>query len=351
MATGMRRRSKRWQRDSTVTGTLRISVVAKTNLTCGGGSSRVFSNALKALRDSMWTSSTMNTLVRACMGRKRVASIISRTSSTPVREAASISTTSGVTVGEDAAAVGADAARVRRGAAGAVRPHAVQRARDDSGGGGLAHAAHAGEHEGVGDAVQREGVAQDSDHRVLADQVVEGGRAILAGQHAVGRGLGLCGGRRRGQAGRSRLAEQAGAFGHRRRQQVLVQIVRHQRRQAPLRQRGLVLGGRPTNDPCVDPLRLLPSGPDRVGRAPVRRRPPGGNISLGGHTRKGQGKAGGSAPRPRHALACFASRGQSAQTPGIAQRFSETGRTRRVLTLVGTSLKTFKKTGAKDDCP
>ena len=49
----MRRRSKRWQRDRTVTGTLRISVVAKMNFTCGGGSSSVFSSALKALFDSM----------------------------------------------------------------------------------------------------------------------------------------------------------------------------------------------------------------------------------------------------------------------------------------------------------
>jgi hypothetical protein len=47
------------QRDSTVTGTLRISVVAKMKTTCSGGSSRVLSSALKALRDSMWTSSTM----------------------------------------------------------------------------------------------------------------------------------------------------------------------------------------------------------------------------------------------------------------------------------------------------
>ena len=53
------RRSKRWQRDSTVTGTLRISVVAKTNFTCGGGSSSVFSSALKAGVDSMCTSSMM----------------------------------------------------------------------------------------------------------------------------------------------------------------------------------------------------------------------------------------------------------------------------------------------------
>ena len=55
----MRRRSKRWQRDSTVTGTLRTSVVAKMNFTCSGGSSSVFSRPLKAAFDSMCTSSMM----------------------------------------------------------------------------------------------------------------------------------------------------------------------------------------------------------------------------------------------------------------------------------------------------
>ena len=54
-----RRRSKRWQRDRIVTGTLRISVVANTNLACGGGSSSVFRKALNAFSDSMWTSSMM----------------------------------------------------------------------------------------------------------------------------------------------------------------------------------------------------------------------------------------------------------------------------------------------------
>ena len=43
----------------TVSGTFWISVVANTNLACGGGSSSVFSKALKALRESMWTSSMM----------------------------------------------------------------------------------------------------------------------------------------------------------------------------------------------------------------------------------------------------------------------------------------------------
>ena len=40
---------------------------------------------------------------------------------------------------------------------------------------------------------------------------------------------------------------------------------------------GLRVGGR-TNDPSGNSLRLLPSGPDRVGEAPVRRRPPNRTI-------------------------------------------------------------------------
>ena len=52
-------KSKRWQRDRMVIGIFWTSVVAKMNLTCGGGSSRVFSRALKDSRVSMWTSSTM----------------------------------------------------------------------------------------------------------------------------------------------------------------------------------------------------------------------------------------------------------------------------------------------------
>src|SRR5262249_9716977 len=64
----------------------------------------------------------------------------------------------------------------------------------------LAHAPHAGQHVALGDAVGGERVLQRRHHGVLADQVVEGGRTILARQHdvggclvgplAVGRGLG-----------------------------------------------------------------------------------------------------------------------------------------------------------------
>ena len=46
-------KSYRWQRERTVTGILFGSVVAKKNLTCGGGSSSVFKRALKAPVESM----------------------------------------------------------------------------------------------------------------------------------------------------------------------------------------------------------------------------------------------------------------------------------------------------------
>jgi hypothetical protein len=50
---GMRRKSKRWHRESTVTGSLSTSVVANRNFTWAGGSSSVLSKALNALRLSM----------------------------------------------------------------------------------------------------------------------------------------------------------------------------------------------------------------------------------------------------------------------------------------------------------
>ena len=53
------RKSKRWQRERIVAGRRRASVVASTKTTWAGGSSRVFSSALKAGSVSMWTSSMM----------------------------------------------------------------------------------------------------------------------------------------------------------------------------------------------------------------------------------------------------------------------------------------------------
>ena len=57
----MRLKENRWHRDRMVAGTLWSSVVARMNIRCSGGSSRIFSRALKAGVDSIWTSSTMYT--------------------------------------------------------------------------------------------------------------------------------------------------------------------------------------------------------------------------------------------------------------------------------------------------
>ena len=53
------RKSKRCTRESTVAGMSRGSVVASTKTTWPGGSSSVFSSALKAASVSWWTSSMM----------------------------------------------------------------------------------------------------------------------------------------------------------------------------------------------------------------------------------------------------------------------------------------------------
>jgi hypothetical protein len=53
------RKSNRWTRERIVSGIRFGSVVAKMNTVWGGGSSRIFSNPLKADFESMCTSSMM----------------------------------------------------------------------------------------------------------------------------------------------------------------------------------------------------------------------------------------------------------------------------------------------------
>jgi len=72
----------------------------------------------------------------------------------------------------------------------AVRAGAVQAPGDDPRRGGLADAADAGEHEGMGDAARGEGVPQRAHHRLLADQVGQACRAIAPGENPVGGWLG-----------------------------------------------------------------------------------------------------------------------------------------------------------------
>src|SRR5690606_31018748 len=59
---------------------------------------------------------------------------------------------------------------------------------EDAGGRRLAHAAHAGEDEGMVDAPGGESVAQGAHHCVLPDQIVKACRPVLPGEHDIGRG-------------------------------------------------------------------------------------------------------------------------------------------------------------------
>ena len=92
---------------------------------------------------------------------------------------------------DDGLAVGAEARHADRRDVdrfGAVARGAVivARAGHDARRGGLADAAHPAQEIGLVDAPEVEGVGQRADQRLLADQVAEVGRAILAGQDPVG---------------------------------------------------------------------------------------------------------------------------------------------------------------------
>ena len=154
----------------------------------------------------------------------------------------------------------------------------VERPGQQAGGGGLADPAHAGEHEGVGDAAGGEGVLQRPDHGLLADQVVEGPRPVLAGDDGVGGA--------RARRRRARRAEHVGGG--------LVTGAASRSAAPGSRvgvEREVVVGHtllglegqrwRPADDPEQTSLRLLPSGPDRVGEASAHRRSPR-PISRGG---------------------------------------------------------------------
>ena len=107
--------------------------------------------------------------------------ITSRTLSTPVCVAASISRTSM----SRPSAISTQASHVAARVGG--RPlHAVQRARQDARGRRLADAARPGEHERLREPPALERVAQRARHRLLADDVVELLRPPLAGDDLVG---------------------------------------------------------------------------------------------------------------------------------------------------------------------
>ena len=67
----------------------------------------------------------------------------------------------------------------------AVRQFVIQRAGENSRGGGFADPAHAGQNPGLRNAAGLERVRDGADHGVLADQIVETGGTVFARQHAV----------------------------------------------------------------------------------------------------------------------------------------------------------------------
>jgi len=72
----------------------------------------------------------------------------------------------------------------------AVRQFVIQGAGENARGRGLADAAHAGEHPGLRNAAALEGVRDGAHHRVLADQIVEIGGPVFAGEHAIAQAFG-----------------------------------------------------------------------------------------------------------------------------------------------------------------
>ena len=113
--------------------------------------------------------------------------MIWRTSSMPVCDAASISSTSTWRNSMIASQWTPRLRHVDRRPPGAVGHLVIQAARQNPRRRGLADAADAGEHPGLRDAAGLEGIRQGADHRLLADQILEGARAVFAGQDAIGR--------------------------------------------------------------------------------------------------------------------------------------------------------------------
>ena len=80
----------------------------------------------------------------------------------------------------------AHAARIDRRAALPIRPNTIQRFGDQARGRGLAHPAHAGHQEGMGQPVARDRIGERADHRFLPDQFRKGLGPVFAREHAIG---------------------------------------------------------------------------------------------------------------------------------------------------------------------
>ena len=169
--------SKCCVRDRIVGSTFSGFVVASTNTTWPGGSSSVFSNAFDAAVLSMCTSSTRYTfdLRRRAEAEADPLDEVADRVDAVVRRGVHLDEVVEV-AGRDRDAVLALAARLAVGA----EVQAVERLGEDAAGRGLARAAGSGEQVGVADAPFAHGVAQRRGDVLLADQLAETLRSVLA---------------------------------------------------------------------------------------------------------------------------------------------------------------------------
>ena len=75
------------------------------------------------------------------------------------------------------------------GATAAVCADTVECAGDDSRRGGLSHAAYAGENKGVGETAAGDGIGENPDHDLLADEIGEGLGTVFPRQYTIGPGI------------------------------------------------------------------------------------------------------------------------------------------------------------------
>ena len=85
----------------------------------------------------------------------------------------------------DGLALVADPAGLWRDAARAVRPDAIERARDNPRGRGFSDPAHARQHIGMGETAALDRIGEGPDERVLANQLGKSAGSVFAGEYAV----------------------------------------------------------------------------------------------------------------------------------------------------------------------
>ncbi len=172
----MRWKSKRWQRDWMVSGTLCGCVVASTNTTCGGGSSIVLSSALNAVgREHVDLVDDVDLV--APLGRREehaADDLLANVVDAGARRGVELVDVGMAPLGD------LDALLARAVGIGSRALLAVERLGEDARRGGLARAARPGEQVGVRDLAVGDRVSQRALDVLLTDDGVKRLRPVLA---------------------------------------------------------------------------------------------------------------------------------------------------------------------------